>query len=91
MNGVKITGPNGNSIFLPAGGDTSYKPSNKNDKVSIWSGTIIPNNKANAYSLSITSTFNGYGLNSRSNGAPIRPVTKSSNSEQAGGGIIEAE
>lgn len=91
MNGVKITGPNGNSIFLPAGGDTSYKPSDKNDKVSIWSGTIIPNNKANAYSLSITSTFKGYGLSSRSNGAPIRPVTKSSNSEQAGGGIIEAE
>lgn len=90
-NGVKITGPNGNSIFLPAGGYAFGKPQDKNDMVDNWGGTIKETNKADAYALHFTSTFNGYLMAGRSHGIPIRPVTKSDKTGQAGGGQISAE
>lgn len=95
MNGVKITGPNGNSIFLPAGGTAFGKPNPKYDVVNILSGTVRSENIANAWSLHITSTYTGYLIGGRTSGVPIRPVTKSANTGQgggqAGGGIVNGE
>lgn len=95
MNGAKITGPNGNSIFLPAGGTAFGKPNPKYDVVNILSGTVRSENIANAWSLHITSTSKGYLWGGRTSGVPIRPVTKSANTgqggSQAGGGITTGE
>ena len=78
VNGYQVTGPNGNSIFLPASG-TRYKSSflAQGKSGCIWSGTIgTINNGSNI----IGAWFLTYGLSYESNcadryrGFTVRPV-----------------
>ena len=92
VNGYKVTGPNGNSIFLPAMDNQvgDYKKITKYTDVNLWSDCLSLTNKAYAYSLNCTSTRIAQGSYFRYIGIPIRPV-KYKNSGQAGGGITTGE
>ena len=78
--GFKFTGPNGNSIFLPAAGNRYY--SNHwylHAYGHYWSGTLLPDNDSGAYSIYFQPdlaawNYNHYGL--RDGGFPVRPVSK---------------
>ena len=68
LNGVKgylVTGPNGNSIFLPTteGNSSRY-----------WSSSLSGDNRA-AYALSISYGYNGMVAMKRFLNMLIRPVT----------------
>lgn len=68
--GVRVTGPNGNSIFLPHGG---YKMNDKHQNPGYgfyWTSTLYYG--ASAYSLDIV--FKEYGSSDRYAGLSIRPV-----------------
>lgn len=76
VNGMKVTGPNGNSIFLPAAGnrygtDFYYRGSYG----LFWSATLDGDDSGDAYAL----FFEGYGRSNdhwgRLGGFPVRPVT----------------
>ncbi|MBE6291988.1 MAG: DUF1566 domain-containing protein [Bacteroidales bacterium] len=77
VNGYKVTGPNGNSIFLPAAGyrigtEVYYRGSDG----SYWSGALVENDSGDAYSLYFDSGHWGwlnYGY--RNLGFTVRPVT----------------
>ena len=68
VNGWKVTGSNGNSIFLPNDGITGEKYSSQ-----YWSSTPSDNNKA--YFLSVSS-LNIIGAANRYYGCCVRPVMK---------------
>jgi hypothetical protein len=78
VNGMKVTGTNGNSIFLPAAGyrfgtDMYYVGSSAD----YWSGTLNER-YATAYYLDF-SDYGGYDVNfigDRNYGFPVRPVVK---------------
>lgn len=92
VNGYKVTGPNKNSIFIPAMDNQfgNYKEITEYTDVKLWSDCLSLTDKAYAYGLSCTSTRIGRGNYSRYIGIPIRPV-KYKNSRQAGGGIVNGE
>ena len=78
QNGVygrKVTGPNGNSIFLPAAGyrrDSSlYYAGSFGD---VWSSSLYTDYPDYAYCLSVYSNFVGWNVSSRYFGFPVRPV-----------------
>ncbi len=77
INGRKVTGPNGNSIFLPASGvrqDTSRKSVGSYGYY--WSSSLYPDYPFGAFLLSVSSsTFKG-SYNFRSYGISVRPVTE---------------
>lgn len=74
--GYKVTGPNGNSIFLPAEGsqdddDTrGFKPYNI-----YWSSSVRAGRVEKANCIMFDETFHGTGSGRRSSGACIRPVS----------------
>lgn len=72
VNGMQVTGPNGNSIFLPAAG--YYRPSltNKGTYGSYWSATYSSSENALAWDF-INSDVSAAWLD-RSNGLSVRPV-----------------
>ncbi len=74
--GYKVTGPNGNSIFLPAAG---YRfGSSLNDAGGYggyWSSTPLESNAQNAYYLYFSSSYHGVDWNDRLNGFSVRPVS----------------
>lgn len=72
VNGMLVTGPNGNSIFLPAAG--YYRPSltNKGTYGSYWSSSYSSNENALAWDF-INSDVSAAWLD-RSNGLSVRPV-----------------
>lgn len=77
VNGYKVTGPNGNSIFLPAAGNRYGTSLGYVGSYGLyWSATLIEGNYGNgAWSLN----FNGGGYNSSDNynrvsGHTVRPV-----------------
>ena len=77
VNGYMITGPNGNSIFLPVTGN----PWNDNPGVDgtggfYWAGTIVPDAERFAYGLKFGSDGKGWYQSSRVYGRTVRPVTK---------------
>ena len=80
LNGViggKFTGPNGNSIFLPAegyrwNGDLYYAGSNGN----FWSSTQNPSNSDYAYGLGFGSGNADWGSGYRPIGFTVRPVAR---------------
>ncbi len=80
VNGYKVTGTNGNSIFLPASGSINYqgnyvKATNVGTSGSIWSSTLYSNNN-NAYVISYSkSLYGAHFFTGRSCGVTIRPVT----------------
>ncbi|MBR5831261.1 MAG: hypothetical protein IKY79_01455 [Bacteroidales bacterium] len=74
--GYKVTGPNGNSIFLPVGGCSPDDWGDcRPDMGYYWSSTPLENDNYRAYYLSFGSS--GYGVNDfmRPEGLLIRPVS----------------
>lgn len=85
INGFKVTGPNGNSIFLPAAGFCESGPYdvhiNRGKRLSYWCSTRSSSNSSNAYELNVessTTVISQYpnGLK-KYYGLSIRPVTSS--------------
>ena len=77
VNGQKVTGPNGNSIFLPAAGyrygtELYYRGSYGR----YWSGTLSECYSDGAYGLYFDSGYRDWYDGSRYYGRPVRPVTE---------------
>ena len=78
VNGQKVTGPNGNSIFLPAAG---YRYGTvlygRGSFGYYWSGTLYESNSYYAYYLDFDSGGRDwYYYDFRSNGRTVRPVSE---------------
>ena len=79
LNGVKggkFTGPNGNSIFLPAAGrrwDSDLGHAGESGYY--WSSTQDPGYSNGAYYLYFSSGSAGWDYNGRNDGQSVRPVT----------------
>ena len=75
VNGYKVTGPNGNSIFLPAAGYrygmSSY---NVGSYGFFWSSTPYEDYDYDAYCLSFDSGGHDWGWDYRDHGPSVRPV-----------------
>ena len=75
--GYRVTGPNGNSIFLPAAG---YRYGTSVDDQGsygyYWSGTLGEGDKYGAYCLYFYYGIAGWGINSRYFGHSVRPVSE---------------
>ena len=77
VNGQLVTGPNGNSIFLPAtgyrGGTDLYF---RGSFGYYWSATLYEDNSIGAYGLSFSDSFHFWDRwGNRSYGFTVRPVT----------------
>ena len=79
VNGYKIVGPNGNSIFVPSGGYKYSTESNAYVGVSSYYWSSTPDNNYQAYELKVNSdtmiiesSFREYGFNIR----PIKIITE---------------
>jgi hypothetical protein len=75
VNGMKVTGTNGNSIFLPAAGFRRYTGLAVGMEGRYWSGTLDNSEANDAYHLVFNSTYllDSY---SRYLGFTVRPVVK---------------
>ena len=75
-NGYKVTGPNGNSIFLPAAG-RRYGTSliNAGGNGSYWSSTPNGSNTLSAYGLYFSSGYHFVDWSNRFGGQSVRPVS----------------
>ncbi len=75
IKGVKITGPNGNSIFLPAAGYRwNSKVHNVGEECDYWSSSLVKDQSARAWDLYVTPVSWWIGNGFRCNGFPVRPV-----------------
>ena len=77
VNGYKVTGPNGNSIFLPAAG--YYNGSSLNGvggDGDYWSSSPYETNISHAYGLYFGSSSHSVKWGNRSYGQTIRPVSE---------------
>ena len=73
--GYKVTGPNGNSIFLPAAGYRSGSSSNNVGSIgNYWSSTPYEANNIQAYYINFHSGYHDKYKSTRSNGRSVRPV-----------------
>ena len=74
--GYKVTGPNGNSIFLPAAG-WRYGTDTYNEGANgiYWSSTLSSSNSYRAPGLGFNSGRHYTGIGDRSDGYSVRPVT----------------
>lgn len=75
--GYRVTGPNGNFIFLPAAGycrDTGIH--NLGLSGTYWSGTLYEGSSFNAYYLYFSSGYVTWGSSSRDRGHSVRPVSE---------------
>ena len=75
VNGYTVTGPNGNSIFLPAAGcryDSSLL--SVGSYGDYWSSSLDTNSPYYAYYLSFFSDYVGWGNDNRCCGRSVRPV-----------------
>ena len=75
VNGYKVVGPNGNSIFLPAAGymleGALYYVGSRGF---YWSSSLYPDSPDYAYRVYFTSDGVGWGGNGRYYGRSVRPV-----------------
>lgn len=76
VNGQKVTGPNGNSIFLPAAGDRFNKELELfNEEGFYWTASLYPSTPNYAVALNFDAAGVCWvGRYRRSNGCCIRPV-----------------
>ena len=75
VNGYKVTGPNGNSIFLPAVGcRLSTKLDYRGSQGYYWSGSLYEGYQSNAYVLSFHSGGRLVDYKWREYGRTVRPV-----------------
>ena len=76
-NGYKVTGPNGNSIFLPAAG---YRYGSSLDNAGsggdYWSSTPYESNAQGAYELGFNSSLHRVDWSNRDLGLAVRPVSE---------------
>lgn len=75
--GYLLTGPNGNTIFLPASGDHKGSDFHAGLYGNYWSAEINSDCTRNARSLFFDSGYWFTGYSNRSNGFPVRPVCPS--------------
>lgn len=75
VNGYKVTGPNGNSIFLPITG-VMYGGNLRHDVSGFyWSSSLDTGGESNyAYYMTFNMTFNACAHNNRDSGQCVRPV-----------------
>ncbi len=77
VNGYKITGPNGNSIFLPAAGNRSGASLYRSGEYGYyWSSTSFEGNINRAHSLYFDNGYQNVSWNLRYSGLSVRPVTE---------------
>ena len=77
VNGYKVTGPNGNSIFLPAAGYRNGTETNRSDSYGYyWSSSLYSDNCSNAYYFYFSSNNHIRSYSSRYYGRTVRPVCK---------------
>jgi hypothetical protein len=77
VNGYKVTGPNGNSIFLPAAGYVNggtLRSAGSNGYY--WSSSLNTDNPNYAYYVSFSSDYVGWLSYNRFYGFSVRPVCK---------------
>ena len=75
VNGYKVTGPNGNSIFLPAAGSRDGSELNsRGSNGDYWSGSLSEGGQSHVYSLDFNSGRRGVYISCRLLGRPVRPV-----------------
>ena len=75
VNGTLVTGPNGNTIFLPAAGLRWYDDFGSGVSYGYyWSSSLYPDNDYLAYYLSFDSGGWGWGGDNRGSGRSVRPV-----------------
>lgn len=76
VNGQKVTGPNGNSIFLPAAGGRDGTSFDDKDSCGFyWSGTLCEDDRQSAYFIEFCSESPGYDIPTACySGYPVRPV-----------------
>ena len=75
VNGYTVTGPNGNSIFLPAAGcryDSDL--GNVGSNGIYWSSSLGTNDSLYAYNLFFSSGIEGWDIGIRYYGRSVRPV-----------------
>ena len=74
-HGYRVTGPNGNSIFLPASGFRYGEQADaKGVSGNYWSGTLSTDNNNSGRSISFNSVIKGTGYSMRLYGFSVRPV-----------------
>lgn len=77
VNGYKVTGPNGNSIFLPAAGYRyGTEVHNRDSYGYYWFGTLGESNNSLAYGLGFGSNDRIWGYGICELGRSVRPVTE---------------
>ena len=77
VNGYKVTGPNGNSIFLPAAGYRSGSAVRYGGDYGIcWSGSLGSNYSRYAYYLSFYDNYYDWDSDNRFYGQSVRPVSE---------------
>ncbi len=75
VNGYKVTGTNGNSIFLPAAGYRVYSSlSYAGSDGGYWSSSLFADNPYRAYSVDFSSNSVGRYYDDRIGGHSVRPV-----------------
>lgn len=74
VSGRKVTGPNGNSIFLPAAG-FRYGTEFRGSCGYYWSGTLYEDGSGDACGFGFLSNFLAWDLGGRYYGLTVRPVT----------------
>lgn len=75
--GYKVTGPNGNSIFLPAAGCTrnsEIEPEGINECGYYWSSTAFEHDETGAYILTFYDDVKEYNVAARDKGLTVRAV-----------------
>ena len=74
VNGMKVTGPNGNSIFLPAAGWRSDTPGGRGSDGCYWSGSLYESDGSMAWYLTFQSSDSNVLSGYREYGFSVRPV-----------------
>ncbi|MBR3846448.1 MAG: DUF1566 domain-containing protein [Alistipes sp.] len=75
-NGYKVTGKNGNSIFLPAAGWRGGSSLGAGEYGDSWSSTPYESDSQDAYYLRFLSGNRYVGRSSRYGGHTVRPVSE---------------
>lgn len=77
INGCKVTGPNGKSIFLPAAGYRHGSGLHSRGSYGyLWSGSLNESTQSYAYYLCFNSGYRGVGRDFRECGYTVRPVSE---------------
>ena len=75
VNGYKVVGPNGNSIFLPAAGYRRKEElGSAGSNGYYWSSSLYESDSDYAYSIDFSSSDVDWGSSSRNYGQSVRPV-----------------